>query len=122
MEAFPTHRRIRVVKRGELQLADKSHQRTQARRAGGSARIYFFFGLTACFSDAPAENFGAFDALIFTRSPVRGLTPWRAARLTTENLPKPVMITSSPFLSVFETVPKNDSTARAESVFVRPLS
>ena len=36
---------------------------------------YFFFGLTACFSPAPAENFGAFEALIFTRSPVRGLTP-----------------------------------------------
>jgi len=42
---------------------------------GGRAPIYFFFGLTACFKDAPAENLGALDALILTRSPVRGLTP-----------------------------------------------
>jgi hypothetical protein len=28
---------------------------------------------------------GALEALILTFSPVRGLTPWRAARLTTEN-------------------------------------
>ena len=82
----------------------------------------YFFGWTACLRAAPAENFGAFDALIFTRSPVRGLTPWRAARLTTENLPKPVMITSSPFFSVFDTVPRNDSSTIAESAFVRPVS
>ena len=75
----------------------------------------YFLGLTACFSDAPAENLGAFDALIFTFSPVRGLTPWRAARLTTENLPKPVMLTSSPFFSVLVTVSSSDSIARAES-------
>src|SRR5690349_2442458 len=77
---------------------------------------------TACFREAPAENFGAFEALILTRSPVRGLTPWRAARLTTENFPKPVMLTSSPFFSVFVTVPSRDSTARWESALLSPLS
>jgi hypothetical protein len=83
---------------------------------------YFFFGLTACLSVAPGENFGAFDALILTRSPVRGFTPWRAARLTTENLPKPVMMTSSPFFNVLLTVSSSDSIAREESALERPLS
>ena len=85
-------------------------------------QLLFLARLTACLSDAPAENFGALEALIFTRSPVRGLTPWRAARLTTENFPKPVMLTSSPFLSVLVTVPTSDSIARAESALLSPLS
>ncbi len=36
---------------------------TSAMRVGD----YFFFGLTAALRPAPAENFGAFEALIFTR-------------------------------------------------------
>src|ERR1700677_2185275 len=83
---------------------------------------YFFLPLTAAFNVAPALNFGAFDALILTFSPVRGLTPWRAARLTTENLPKPVIATSSPFFSDLVTVSSSDSTARVVSAFVRPAS
>src|SRR4029077_16830663 len=66
----------------------------------GDAAVYFFFGLTLCLRLAPAVNFGALEALIFTFSPVRGFTPTRAARLTTENLSKPVMATSSPFFRV----------------------
>src|ERR1035441_3344831 len=161
-EAFPAHRRIRVVERGELQLGDRfrlhparfpigpcASQLPLPRRraisawkrspridgsvwsnAGSSSSVtgavdillYFFFGLTACFNEAPAENLGAFEALILTRSPVRGLTPWRAALLTTENLPKPVMLTSSPFFKVFVTVSNSDSIARPESALLRPLS
>jgi hypothetical protein len=60
--------------------------------------------LTACLSVAPAENFGALDALILTGAPVCGLRPVRAPRLATENFPKPVIATSSPFLSVLCTV------------------
>ena len=92
MEALPAQRRVGVVEHRELQLADERHD--------GPSPAMFLRAARRAFSDAPAENFGAFEALIFTRSPVRGLTPWRAARLTTENLPKPVMPTSSPFLSV----------------------
>src|SRR6185312_1827486 len=104
-------RRVGVVGGREVELADQRH-----------GRPYFFLGLIACLRPAPAVNLGALEALIFTRSPVRGLTPWRAARLTTENLPKPVMLTSSPFLRFFVTVASTDSIARAESALLRPLS
>ena len=58
---------------------------------------YFFFGFTAAFKVAPAENFGDLDAAILIASPVAGLRPLRAARLETENVPNPVMATVSPF-------------------------
>ena len=46
-----------------------------------------------------AENFAALLAAIWMRSPVAGLTPWRAARSETLNLPKPAIATSPPFCS-----------------------
>ena len=52
---------------------------------------------TAFFSCEPAENFGTLAAWIWTFSPVRGFTPWRAARRVTWNLPKPVNAIGSPF-------------------------
>jgi hypothetical protein len=37
--------------------------------------LAYFLGCTVCLRLAPGVNFGALDALIFTFSPVRGLTP-----------------------------------------------
>ena len=56
--------------------------------------------LTVSLSSAPAKNFGTLLAAIWIRSPVCGLTPWRAPRSATENLPKPVKATSPPRFSV----------------------
>src|SRR6266571_7712797 len=66
-------------------------------RAARWDAAYFFFGLTAAFRVAPAENFGDFDAAILIAAPVDGLRPLRAARLATEKVPKPVIPTVSPF-------------------------
>src|SRR6185312_17123354 len=89
VKALPLQVGIGVVEAFQLQLSDKRHWFGELE--------FYFLGCTVCLRLAPGVNFGALDALIFTFSPVRGLTPWRAARLTTENLPKPVMTTSSPF-------------------------
>ena len=69
----------------------------------------------------PAENFGTVVAAICTRSPVRGLTPWRAARGAAENLPKPVKLTVSPAFSVSVTDSMNASTALPASRAESPL-
>src|SRR4051812_15130656 len=90
--------------------------------ATGGAAYFLRAPLTAVLRPAPGENFGALLALIFTVSPVCGLRPVRALRLTTENLPKPVIAISSPFLRVFSTVEMSDSTALRASVLLRPLS
>jgi len=60
-------------------------------------------------------------AAIWTRSPVRGLTPWRAARADGENLPKPVKLTVSPAFSVSVTVSMKASTALPASRADSPL-
>src|SRR5688572_17342298 len=65
--------------------------------ARGQGSAYFFFGLMAAFSVAPAAKRGVFDAAILMTSPVAGLRPLRAARLVTEKVPKPVIPTVSPF-------------------------
>ena len=44
--------------------------------------------MTVFFSWLPAWNFGTVAALIHTFSPVRGLTPWRAARREVVELPE----------------------------------
>lgn len=77
---------------------------------------------TVVLSVAPAANLGVFDALILTGSPVRGLRPERAARLDTENLPRPVIATSSPFFRVLATVVVREFTARVASARDSPLS
>jgi hypothetical protein len=45
------------------------------RRACPQEELAYFLGCTVCLRLAPGVNFGALDALIFTFSPVRGLTP-----------------------------------------------
>ena len=68
----------------------------------------------AVLSVAQAANLGVFDALILTGSPVCGLPPVRAARLDTENQPKPIA-TSSPFFGLLATVVVREFTARVSS-------
>ena len=91
MKARAAQRRVGVVEALQLQLAHERHLVDATASAvapvrgpasvplppGSPPRVpcYFFLPLTACFNVAPALNFGAFEALIFTRSPVRGLTP-----------------------------------------------
>src|SRR6185503_8787147 len=75
---------------------------------------------TAFFSCEPALNFGTFAAAICTGSPVRGLTPWRAARRVTWNLPKPVNVMASPFFSVPSITSRAASTAEPASRLVMP--
>ena len=69
----------------------------------------------------PAVNFGTTVAAMFIVSPVRGCTPWRAARSATLNLPKPASITSPPRLRTSSTVSSAASIASADCLRVRPL-
>ena len=46
----------------------------------------------------------------------------RAARLETENVPKPINVSESPLLRAFSTLDVNDFKKRSESAFVRPVS
>ncbi|MDB5776197.1 MAG: putative cytosolic protein [Herbaspirillum sp.] len=55
--------------------------------------------------------------MILIASPVRGLRPVRAARLPTENVPKPTNVTVPFFFNVFFTAPISASNARAEAAF-----
>src|SRR6184192_1537303 len=55
--------------------------------------------LTAFFSSAPAVNFATFRAAILIVAPVCGLRPLRAFLCDTENVPKPISATRSPFFS-----------------------
>src|SRR6185312_1357771 len=71
--------------------------------------------LTADLSWLPALNLGTREAAIWTRSPVRGFTPCRAALLLVLNLPNPVNDTSPPPRSVSVIVSMNASTAFAAS-------
>ena len=65
--------------------------------------------------------FGTIVAWICTLSPVRGLTPMRAARAAGANLPKPVKLTESPLFSVSVTLSRKESTALPASRAERPL-
>src|SRR5581483_770648 len=53
--------------------------------------------LTAFFSSAPGVNFATLRAAILMVAPVCGLRPLRALRCETENVPKPISATRSPF-------------------------
>src|SRR5213594_2917287 len=77
--------------------------------------------LSAAFNWLPALNFGTVVAAMWTRSPVRGFTPWRAARSAAENLPNPVKLIESRLLSVSVTVSMKASTALPASRAERPL-
>ena len=69
------------------------------------------------FNVEEALNFIAFDALICTGSPVRGLRPVRAGRLVTLNAPKPGQATLSPLFAPATTVSKNAPIVRSASAF-----
>jgi hypothetical protein len=53
-------------------------------RASRDTAYFFFFGLTAALSVAPAEKRGVLEAAILITSPVAGLRPLRAVRLVIE--------------------------------------
>jgi hypothetical protein len=99
----------RGVNDGDVGVVGSAEFRDSRRRGNRTAPAFVagYFRrvpLAACLSVAPAENFGALDALILTGAPVCGSRPVRAPRFVTENFPKPVIATSSPFLSVSCTV------------------
>src|ERR1043165_6775970 len=77
--------------------------------------------LSAALSWLPALNFGTVVAAIWTRSPVRGFTPCRAALAAAENLPKPVKLIESPLFRVSVTASMKASTALPASRAERPL-
>src|SRR5579863_6968127 len=56
-----------------------------------------YFLLTVFFSSAPGVNFATFRAAILIVAPVCGLRPFRAFLCDTENVPKPISATRSPF-------------------------
>ena len=58
---------------------------------------YESFHFTASAKSEPALNLATFFALILIGCLVDGLIPVRAARLATENVPKPTRLTLSPF-------------------------
>ena len=62
-------------------------------------QICGYFLLTAFFSSAPGVNFATFRAAILIVAPVCGLRPFRAFLCDTENVPKPISATRSPFRS-----------------------
>src|SRR6266446_5475572 len=61
------------------------------------ARRALYFLLTAFFSSAPGVNFATFRAAILIVAPVCGLRPFLAFLCETENVPKPIRATRSPF-------------------------
>ena len=67
------------------------------------------------FSPFAGRKRAFFDALILIVSPVNGLRPIRALRSTFLNLPKSLIITSSPFERLRTIVSKTISTACAAS-------
>src|SRR5246127_5076682 len=60
--------------------------------------LFDYFLLTAFFSSAPGVNFATLRAAILMVAPVCGLRPMRAFLWETENVPKPIKATRSPFL------------------------
>jgi hypothetical protein len=59
--------------------------------------LTFVFPLAAALKAVPAQNLGTFLAAIFISLPVRGFLPFRAFLFMTENVPKPMRVTLSPF-------------------------
>src|SRR5690606_17553133 len=80
------------------------------------------FGSTAALKPAPGTNFGTFIAAIFTASPVLGLKPVRAARVTWRKVPRPTKLAVSPFLTAATMDEKTVSRMRAAAAFERSCS
>src|SRR6476659_9089417 len=98
-----------------------SARRPGPRAAQRAARRAGSYCLTAAFSWLPAENFGTLLAGMVTFWPgLRGFTPVRALRACTLNFPKPVKVTSSPFLRASFTDSSTASSAVPASFLDRP--
>src|SRR3990167_6056789 len=97
-------------------LQNKTPPRNTAGRRFVFIQIYF----TAIFNDFPALNFGTFVAAIFIFSPVLGLTPILAALLTTEKVPKPTNLTSSPLVRACVTASSKLATNSKIVFFEQP--
>src|SRR5271157_668687 len=80
------------------------------------SRGAFYF--TAVLRAFPAENFGAFLAAIFISLPVCGFLPFLAFLCVTENVPKPISVTLSPFFKAFFTPSTNESSALPAAALV----
>lgn len=65
-----------------------------------------------------ALNFATFFALIFISSPVKGLRPFLAALLLTENVPKPTNVNLSPLFKAFVTPSIKELSAAVAATFV----
>src|SRR5690349_15459091 len=61
-------------------------------------KVLAYFLLTAFFSSAPGVNLATLRAAILIVAPVCGFRPLRAFLCETENVPKPIKATRSPFL------------------------
>jgi hypothetical protein len=72
-------------------------------------------------NSAPALNFGRFFALIWIGFPVCGLRPVLAFVCCTENVPKPVKVTFSPFLTDWVMVSKIASNVSFTSFWFLPV-
>ena len=73
----------------------------------------------ASLSALPDLNPGTFEALIFIVSPVLGLRPILAARLRTENVPKPTSVIESPLFRALVSASNAASKARAAEALDR---
>lgn len=65
-----------------------------------------------------ALNLATFFALIFISSPVKGLRPFLAALLLTENVPKPTNVNLSPFFKVLVTPSRKELSAVVAATLV----
>lgn len=77
--------------------------------------------LTASFRDLPALKAGSFIAgMLIVSLGFLGLTPLRAALLETRKVPKPVIVTLSPFLRLFVIIASTASSTSPAAFFVTP--
>src|SRR5262249_8624868 len=80
----------------------------------------YFPRFTAFFNSAPGVNFATRRAAILMVAPVCGLRPLRAFRCETENVPKPIRATGSPFWSELVMLSTPASIAAAAWVLLIP--
>src|SRR5437764_3111747 len=81
-------------------------------------RIPNYFLFTAFLSSAPGVNFATLRAAILMVAPVCGLRPLRAFLWETENVPKPMRATRSPFFKAEVTLSTVVSIAWAACVLL----
>src|SRR5271170_3315016 len=81
----------------------------------------YLLRLTAFLSSAPAENFATLRAAILMVAPVCGLRPLRAFLCETEEVPKPINATRSPFFRADVMLSTVVSIAVAACALLMPL-